>query len=267
MALVYFPFSPASVLIYGYDYNACGENVNPVFQTAEDGTETSIALKPLDAATAATCWWDFELDIPADGNVNFVVTYAANGNRYMDVTFNGTTQKVTCPDTGGFDFFEKLELNYANVKAGKQMLRFAAPADFNNSDIKTPNIDYFEFTVTAVDNAAAEAEAAALAAAEAEAVAQAAAEAEAAAQAAAEAEAAAQAAAEAEAAAQAAAEAEAAAQAAAEAEAAAQAAAEAEAAAKAAIEVETAPQTFDFGVIAAVSALLSLMGFTLTKKR
>jgi hypothetical protein len=209
--------APASVLIYGYDYNACGENVNPVFQTAEDGTETSIALKPLDAATAATCWWDFELDIPADGNVNFVVTYAANGDRYMDVTFNGTTQKVTCPDTGGFDFFEKLELNYANVKAGKQMLRFAAPADFNNSDIKTPNIDYFEFTVTAVDNAAAEAEAAA--------------------------------------------------QAAAEAEAAALAAAEAEAAAKAAIEVETAPQTFDFGVIAAVSALLSLMGFTLTKKK
>ena len=52
------------------------------------------------------------------------------------------------------------------VQAGKQTLRFAAPADFNNSDIKTPNIDYFEFTVTAVDNAAAEAEAAAQAAAE-----------------------------------------------------------------------------------------------------
>ena len=31
--------------------------------------------------------------------------------------------------------------------------------------------------------------------------------------------------------------------------------------------VETAPQTFDFGMIAAVSALVSLMGFTLTKKR
>ncbi len=112
-------------------------------------------------------------------------------------------------------------------------------------------------------------QAAAKAAAEAEAAAKAAAEAEAAAQAAAEAEAAAQAAAEAEAAAQAAAEAEAAAQAAAEAEAAAQAAAEAEAAAQAAaaIDVETAPQTFDFGMIAAVSAILSLMGFTVTKKR
>ena len=94
----------------------------------------------------------------------------------------------------------------------------------------------------------------------------------AAAQAAAEAEAAAKAAAEAEAAAKAAAEAEAAAQAAAEAEAAAQAAAEAEAAAQAAAEkpaetVETAPQTFDFGIVAAVSAIVSLMGFTLTKKR
>ena len=119
--------------------------------------------------------------------------------------------------------------------------------------------------------AAAEA-AAAQAAAEAEAAAKAAAEAEAAAKAAAEAEAAAKAAAEAEAAAKAAAEAEAAAQAAAEAEAAAQAAAEAEAAAQAAAEkpaetVETAPQTFDFGIVAAVSAIVSLMGFTLTKKR
>ncbi|MBQ9717667.1 MAG: hypothetical protein IJV76_06710, partial [Clostridia bacterium] len=103
---------------------------------------------------------------------------------------------------------------------------------------------------------------AAKAAAEAEAAAKAAAEAEAAAKAAAEAEAAAKAAAEAEAAAQAAAEAEAAAQAAAEAEAAAQAAAE-----KPAETVETAPQTFDFGIVAAVSAIVSLMGFTLTKKR
>jgi len=96
--------------------------------------------------------------------------------------------------------------------------------------------------------------------------AKAAAEAEAAAKAAAEAEAAAKAAAEAEAAAKAAAEAEAAAKAAAEAEAAAKAAAEAEAA-KPAETVETAPQTFDFGMIAAVSAIVSLMGFTLTKKR
>lgn len=31
--------------------------------------------------------------------------------------------------------------------------------------------------------------------------------------------------------------------------------------------VETAPQTFDFGMIAAVSAIVSLMGFTLTRKR
>ena len=100
--------------------------------------------------------------------------------------------------------------------------------------------------------------------------AKAAAEAEAAAKAAAEAEAAAKAAAEAEAAAKAAAEAEAAAQAAAEAEAAAKAEAEAEAKAEAeqpAETVETAPQTFDFGIVAAVSAIVSLMGFTLTKKR
>ena len=35
----------------------------------------------------------------------------------------------------------------------------------------------------------------------------------------------------------------------------------------AAIVVEEAPQTFDFGVIAAISALVSLAGFSLTKKR
>ena len=58
---------------------------------------------------------------------------------------------------------------------------------------------------------------------------------------------------------------------AAEAEAAAKAEAEAQAAAeaaeKAAEVVEEAPQTFDFGVIAAISALVSLAGFSLTKKR
>jgi hypothetical protein len=35
----------------------------------------------------------------------------------------------------------------------------------------------------------------------------------------------------------------------------------------AAVVVEEAPQTFDFGVIAAISALVSLAGFSLTKKR
>jgi hypothetical protein len=35
----------------------------------------------------------------------------------------------------------------------------------------------------------------------------------------------------------------------------------------AAAVVEEAPQTFDFGVIAAISALVSLAGFSLTKKR
>jgi len=134
------------VLIYGVDFKECGDNVNLEFQRSESGMG-SIALKPLDAATAATCWWDFEVDVPADGTVKLVVTYAANGDRYMDVTLNGTTQKVTCPDTTDFGIFDTLEVEFAGVKAGKQILRFAAPADFNNSDIKTPNIDYFEMTV------------------------------------------------------------------------------------------------------------------------
>ncbi len=151
------------VVIYGVDYKDCGENVNPEFQRSESGMG-SIALKPLDAATAATCWWDFDIDVPADGTVKFVVTYAANGDRYMDVTFNGTTQKVTCPSTGDFGVFSTLEVTFENVKAGKQTLRFAAPADFNNDDIKTPNIDYFEMTVTAGAAAAPAAPAAAPAA-------------------------------------------------------------------------------------------------------
>ncbi len=32
-------------------------------------------------------------------------------------------------------------------------------------------------------------------------------------------------------------------------------------------EIETAPQTFDFGVIAAITALISAAGYALTKKR
>ena len=123
-------------------YAKAGENINPELQTASDGSAASIALKPNDSATAATCWYEYNINIP-DGceKVDFVILYAASGERHMDLTFAGQLKNVTCPDTGDWSSFSTLTVSFDKVTAGQAVLRLAAPADFNNDTIKTPNVE------------------------------------------------------------------------------------------------------------------------------
>ncbi|MBE6724781.1 MAG: hypothetical protein E7576_06225 [Ruminococcaceae bacterium] len=134
----------ASVLtIFGMDYKDCGDNANEQLQYgSEDPTiSTSIPLKPLDGATAEGAWFDFDIPTIDTGDVTFTFLYAAKGDRYMDVTFNGETKRVVCPDTGNFQTFSETSVTFAAVPAGTATLRLAAPSDYCD-DIKTPNIDF-----------------------------------------------------------------------------------------------------------------------------
>ena len=154
------PASAASdsgvMTILGFDYKDCGENANEQLQYgSEDPTiSTSIPLKPLDGATAEGAWFDFDVPTTADGDVEFTFLYAAKGDRYMDVTFNGETKRVVCPDTGNFQTFSETSVTFAGVPAGTGTLRLAAPSDYSD-DVKTPNVD----VITVKGNVAASASA------------------------------------------------------------------------------------------------------------
>lgn len=136
-----------SIYIIANEYKDCGENVNPALQTGADGDMTSVALKPYDNETAATCWYTYDITLPVDtSSVTFEFTYSTSGVRYMDFLFNGQTHRITFPDSGGFTFFEKYAVELPGASAGTYEIKMMAPSDFNNDDIKTPNIDAIEIT-------------------------------------------------------------------------------------------------------------------------
>ncbi|MBR4186155.1 MAG: hypothetical protein IKQ87_10325, partial [Clostridia bacterium] len=127
--------------IQAFDYKECGENTNEELQYSHEDPDikTALSLKPLDGVDPVGTWYDFEIPA-AGGDTEFTFLYAANGDRYMDVTFNNETKQVTCPDTGNFQTFDKVSVTFAGVPAGTQTLRIAAPADYTDTH-KTPNID------------------------------------------------------------------------------------------------------------------------------
>ncbi len=128
--------------LFGNAYNACGANAQTAPQTGSLGNN-AVGLKPVDEVSPDEAWFEYKLDIPADcAKIEFVISYAASGDRHMDLTaFDTETRHVTCPDTSGWSSFLTITETFESVKKGSYMLRLAAPADFDNSSIKTPNID------------------------------------------------------------------------------------------------------------------------------
>lgn len=152
--------SPVTILCAGY--KACGDNANEELQygSEDPDVKTSIPLKPLDGENPEGAWFDFELNIPADGDLTLDFFYAAKNDRYMDVTLNGETKRVVCPDTENFQTFATTSVMFSNVPAGVQTLRLAAPSDYSD-DVKTPNVESItcNFVEYVVETAAPETEA------------------------------------------------------------------------------------------------------------
>ena len=123
-------------------YDACGEQANTSFQTDSMGSSGAVGLKPNDSATGADAWFEYSYEVPADcAKIDFVISYAASGDRYMELTFNGDTRRITCSDSGGWSSFFEVTETFESVKKGEYTVRISAPADFDNDTVKTPNVD------------------------------------------------------------------------------------------------------------------------------
>lgn len=124
-------------------FDSYGENANIAFQPGSSGTASSVGLKPVDTTTPEGAWFEYSLTIPANcRKVTVDITYAASSDRYMDLTFNGETHTVTCPSTGDWSTFSTVTDEFGAADAGKYVIRIAAPANFDNDTVKTPNVDW-----------------------------------------------------------------------------------------------------------------------------
>lgn len=126
-------------------YDSCGENANSSGQTDSFGGSNAYGLKPLDGVNAEGAWFEFNITVPADCvRIDFNVSYAASGERFMELTFNDETRRVTCPDTGAWSTYSTVTETFESIKKGDYVLRLAAPADFDGETVKTPNFDLIE---------------------------------------------------------------------------------------------------------------------------
>lgn len=126
-------------------YDSYGENANISLQKDSFGGLTAIGLKPADSESGEGAWFEYEVEIPFNcSKIDFVISYAASSERHMEFTFNGETRKVTCPATGDWGSFLAVTETFESVEKGEYTIRVAAPEDFDNDTIKTPNIDYID---------------------------------------------------------------------------------------------------------------------------
>ncbi len=128
--------------LFGAFYLTAGTNANTAPQAGLSGN-TAIGLKPKDEKTAEEAWFEYVFDIPADcKKVELVISYAAKGDRAMELTaFTDKNVRLDCESTGDWKTFYEMTRTYESVKKGEYTIRIAAPADFNNDTVKTPNID------------------------------------------------------------------------------------------------------------------------------
>ncbi len=130
---------------YATFYDNLGENANTAGQTDSLGGLNAYGLKPLDGANAEGAWFEYNIKVPADCvRIEFNVSYAASGERVMELTFNDETRRVTCPDTGSWSTYLVVTETFESIKKGDYVLRLAAPADFDGETVKTPNFDLIE---------------------------------------------------------------------------------------------------------------------------
>lgn len=146
---VTFAFPVMAETILGRNYKACGDNANETLQYGSEDPDvaTSIPLKPKDGENPEGAWFDFDVPVSASGDVTFTFLYATNGERYMDVTFNGETKRVVCYDSGNFQTFTETDVTFTDVPAGTLTLRLAAPSDYCDT-VKTPNVDAIDVALT-----------------------------------------------------------------------------------------------------------------------
>lgn len=129
-------------------YDSCGENATIALQKDSLGGSTAIGLKPADGASAEGAWFEYSIEIPFNcSKVEFVFNYAASGERHMEFTFNDDTRKITCPSTGDWGSFLSVTETYESVDAGKYTIRVAAPEEFDNDTVKTPNVDMIDINM------------------------------------------------------------------------------------------------------------------------
>lgn len=108
-----------------------------------------IGLKPDDIGTDAVA--EYKVNITEEGQYTFVVTYSAaagdNMVRRADMSMDDVRLALDMKQTESWEVFETVSVTL-DLTAGEHTLKLLSPSDYDNSAVKTPNIDFFTYEKT-----------------------------------------------------------------------------------------------------------------------
>lgn len=119
-------------------------------QSSEFASEGEvIGLKPDEMGTDAVA--EYKISIAEDGKYTFVITYSAAAGdgmvRKADLSMDDERVALDMKQTESWEEFETISVEF-KLTAGEHTLKLLSPSDYDNSAVKTPNIDFFTYEKT-----------------------------------------------------------------------------------------------------------------------
>lgn len=116
-------------------------------QSSEFASEEElIGLKPEEIGTDAIA--EYKINITEDGKYAFVFTYSAAAGdgmvRRVDMSMDDVRLALDMKQTESWEVFETVSLTL-ELTAGEHNLKLLSPSDYDNSAVKTPNMDFFTY--------------------------------------------------------------------------------------------------------------------------
>lgn len=123
-----------------------GSNV----QSSEFASEGElIGLKPDEMGIDAVA--EYKINITEDGKYTFVITYSAAAGdgmvRKADFSMDDVRLACDMKQTESWEVFETVSFTF-DLTAGEHTFKMLSPSDYDNSTVKTPNIDFFTYEKT-----------------------------------------------------------------------------------------------------------------------
>lgn len=119
-------------------------------QSSEFASEGEvIGLKPDEIGTDAVA--EYRINIDEDGKYTFVITYSAAAGdgmvRKADLSMDDKRVALDMKQTESWEEFATVSVEF-ELTTGNHTLKLLSPSDYDNSAVKTSNIDFFTYEKT-----------------------------------------------------------------------------------------------------------------------
>lgn len=139
-------------LYAGTDGISSWTNLNDNFAQTGKGETTDagvVGLKPTSTDVEGSI--TFTVNVDTAGKYKITVGYSASGSRWFSYYVNGGTETIVEVTGAAWTDSNTKEIANISLAAGENTIKLASPSTYDNSTVKTPNIDFIKWELTEAD--------------------------------------------------------------------------------------------------------------------